>query len=278
MRSLAAARRSRIRRADPTGSGRHIREYENQLVALFQSFHRTIVQRIERDHHMSVLDDLGQYSGERQMKAGDVPMPVVDLGAMASLLDTAAKAEILAPGQQVTEKATQRAYQQGTIFAGATLRRSGYIPTEPGPGVEIRGVLGPADWRTLDWLKVRNLEVLKGITAETNKKIILSLTEGINAGEGMVPLANRITEAVDTIGITRARMMARTETMYAVNQGALLRYTQAGVEKVEWLSSTEDDRVCDECEALNGQIFDIDEVPEIPVHPNCRCCTAPVVE
>jgi SPP1 gp7 family putative phage head morphogenesis protein len=50
------------------------------------------------------------------------------------------------------------------------------------------------------------------------------------------------------------------------------------VEKVEWLSATEDDRVCDECEALNGQIFDIDSVPEIPVHPNCRCCTAPVVE
>ena len=138
--------------------------------------------------------------------------------------------------------------------------------------------LGPADWRTIDWLKVRNMEVLKGITAETNKQIVLSLTEGINAGEGMLPLAKRITDAVDTIGITRARMMARTETMYAVNQGSLIRYTQAGVEKVEWLASTEDDRVCDECEALNGQIFDIDNVPEIPLHVNCRCCTAPVVE
>jgi SPP1 gp7 family putative phage head morphogenesis protein len=270
MRSLAAARRSRIRRADPTGSGRHIREYENQLVALFQSFHRTIVQRIERDHHMNALDDPGQYSGERQMKAGDVPMPVVDLGAMASLLGVAANAQILEPGKAVTEHGTEQAYDQGTLYAGKTLGRAGIKI-----GIERRG---PADWRTLDWLKVRNLEVLKGITAETNKKIILSLTEGINAGEGMVPLAKRITEAVDTIGITRARMMARTETMYAVNQGALLRYTQAGVEKVEWLSSTEDDRVCDECEALNGQIFDIDNVPEIPVHVNCRCCTAPVVE
>ena len=271
MRSLAAARRSRIRRNDPTGSSRLIRDYENQLVALFQSYHRMIIQHIEREHHMSIPD------GERDLDT-KVPIPPIDLRALVGALGIAVKAEVLTPGEQVTEKAAQRAYQQGTIFAGVTLRRSGYISTEPSPGVEERGILGPADWRTLDALKVRNLEVLKGITAEMNKQIVLSLTEGMNRGEGMENLARRLTDRVEGIGITRARMMARTETMYAVNQGTLIRYTQAGVDKVEWLASTEDDRVCEECEALNGQIFDIDEVPEIPVHPNCRCCTAPVVE
>ena len=277
MRSLAAARRSRIRRNDPTGSSRHIREYENQLVTLFGNYQRTIVQHIEREHHMGVIEDLARYDGERDLNT-KVPIPPLDLRALVGALGIAAKAEVLTPGKQVTDKAVQRAYQQGTVFAGVTLRRAGLPQAQPVPGGEEVSTLGPADWRTIDWLKVRNLEVLKGITAETNKQIVFSLTEGINAGEGMLPLAKRITDAVDTIGITRARMMARTETMYAVNQGSLIRYTQAGVEKVEWLSATEDDRVCEECEALNGQIFDIDSVPEIPLHVNCRCCTAPVVE
>ena len=274
MKSLAAARRSRrsrIRRNDPTGSSRHIREYENQLVPLFGNYQRTIIQHIEREHHMGIPD------GGRDLDT-KVPIPPIDLRALVGALDIAVKGEVLTPGKQVTDKAVQRAYQQGTVFAGVTLRRAGLPQAQPVPVGEEVSTLGPADWRTIDWLKVRNLEVLKGITAETNKQIVLSLTEGINAGEGMLPLAKRITDAVDTIGITRARLMARTETMYAVNQGALIRYTQAGVEKVEWLSATGDDRVCDECEALNGQIFDIDSVPEIPVHPGCRCCTAPVVE
>ena len=277
MRSLAAARRSRIRRNDPTGSSRHIREYEDGLVSLFQHFGQAAGRILEREHRMSALDSMATGDDKRDLDT-KVPIPPIDLRALVGALGIAVKAEVLTPGEQVTEKAAQRAYQQGTVFAGVTLRRAGLPQAHPVPGGEEMSTLGPADWRTIDWLKVRNMEVLKGITAETNKQIVLSLTEGINAGEGMLPLAKRITDAVDTIGITRARMMARTETMYAVNQGSLIRYTQAGVEKVEWLASTEDDRVCDECEALNGQIFDIDNVPEIPLHVNCRCCTAPVVE
>ncbi len=36
--------------------------------------------------------------------------------------------------------------------------------------------------------------------------------------------------------------------------------------------SEDDDRICDDCASLNGEIFeDKDDIPEIPVHPNCRC-------
>jgi SPP1 gp7 family putative phage head morphogenesis protein len=93
-------------------------------------------------------------------------------------------------------------------------------------------------------------------------------------GEGMDVMARRLYDAVDTIGMNRARAMARTETMYSANQAALRRYQQQGVARVVWIAGA-DDRCCDECIALNGKIFDISNVPDIPKHINCRCTTAP---
>ena len=47
-----------------------------------------------------------------------------------------------------------------------------------------------------------------------------------------------------------------------------------GVGKVRWMIYG-DDRVCSECEALNGTVWDIDKVPEKP-HLRCRCWLKPV--
>lgn len=40
-----------------------------------------------------------------------------------------------------------------------------------------------------------------------------------------------------------------------------------------WIWQSEDDeRICDDCASHNGEVFeDKDDIPEIPVHPNCRC-------
>jgi uncharacterized protein with gpF-like domain len=81
-------------------------------------------------------------------------------------------------------------------------------------------------------------------------------------------------------------MIARTESMYALNEGAKESYREVGIEYVKWLTSY-DDRTCTEedgppielpdgsvvigCEAMDGKIFKIDECPAIPVHPYCRC-------
>ena len=53
-------------------------------------------------------------------------------------------------------------------------------------------------------------------------------------------------------------------------------FRQAGVRKVLWVSQA-DERVCEECDALNGQIFDIDNVPP-PPHYGCRCYLVPVFD
>jgi hypothetical protein len=51
----------------------------------------------------------------------------------------------------------------------------------------------------------------------------------------------------------------------------------AGVKvKAEW-STAGDDRVCEECEALEGKEFSLQEIEDmIPYHPNCRCIALPL--
>ena len=269
MRSLAAAhlKRSKVRKNDPTGSNRIIREYEINLRTLFRNFGRAAGDILQNSHHLAVIDALDSYSRHELKGATELPKPAIDLPTVTRSLDDAAKREILDPGKALTETGALKAFQQGTLFAVQTLTRAGLGGAWYGA---TRG--GPADWRTLDWLKVRNLEVLKGITQEMNKKIVLELGEGIDQGEGIPDLAKRLQVGVN-FGENRAKMMASYETMYAVNHATALRYAQAGFteEDEEWLSAI-DEKTCDICRENHGKsIAKIGYRP--PIHPHDRCTT-----
>ena len=51
-------------------------------------------------------------------------------------------------------------------------------------------------------------------------------------------------------------------------------YKDSGIRRVKWVSF-EDNRVCGNCEALDGKIFDIDKLPPLPYHYHCRCFIVP---
>jgi SPP1 gp7 family putative phage head morphogenesis protein len=86
-------------------------------------------------------------------------------------------------------------------------------------------------------------------------------------------IARQLREAGVTSSRSRSEMISRTETATAFNQGALLSYTEAGVEKVECLDSDNDP----ECEERNGKVFTVEEAQEIEPHPNCVLAWAPIV-
>jgi SPP1 gp7 family putative phage head morphogenesis protein len=67
-----------------------------------------------------------------------------------------------------------------------------------------------------------------------------------------------------------AKMVARTELNRAQTMGAMALYNAAGIEKVMFVTS-QGSTVCDICEPLDGQIFDIDDVDAPPLHCNCAC-------
>lgn len=75
------------------------------------------------------------------------------------------------------------------------------------------------------------------------------------------------------------RYWTQQVSQYADNSvfnARLAAFRRAGVEQVVWVTQA-DERVCEECEDLNGQIFDIDAVPP-PPHWNCRCELHPVID
>lgn len=101
----------------------------------------------------------------------------------------------------------------------------------------------------------------------------------------------------------RATLLARTGTVWAMNEGAEQRYKREGVAVKEWVT-TEDDLACPFCKAVDGVKVRIDDdfVPEgtdftigkgrrkktlsssmpfdishPPLHPHCRCTIVPVI-
>lgn len=53
-------------------------------------------------------------------------------------------------------------------------------------------------------------------------------------------------------------------------------YEDLGVQKVQWVAE-HDNKTCDVCAELDGEIFNLEDVPPKP-HINCRCYLIPVKE
>jgi len=172
------------------------------------------------------------------------------------------------PVTLIIDEETERAYRRGMDYGNLQIK-------SVGGGIALGQ--GPKDARMLQALKDRSLADLKGITDATSTRIMRTITDGIINDEEFGKITREIVRQVDNVGIVRATMLVRTETMKAVNTGVISRYEAAGAEEVEFLAAL-DDKTCDECDSLNGKTFPIGEAPDVPIHPNCRCSWLPVVK
>lgn len=125
----------------------------------------------------------------------------------------------------------------------------------------------------------RTFEELEGLTSTMASQVRRSLSESLAEGRGPRQAARILNNRV-AVGTTRARTIARTEIIRAHHQASIREYKRAGVERVvvkaEWLTA-QDERVCPRCRALEGQVFELDDIEGlIPLHPNCRCVALPV--
>ena len=71
-----------------------------------------------------------------------------------------------------------------------------------------------------------------------------------------------------------ADRLIRTEANHIYNAAAKDSYKAAGIQRVEFFPEPD---CCEDCAEYKG-IYDIDNVPLLPIHPNCRCCYIPIVE
>lgn len=72
-----------------------------------------------------------------------------------------------------------------------------------------------------------------------------------------------------------ADRLVRTESSRAYNKAAQDSYIAAGVEESEYLAEKD---CCDICREFKGKRFRTEVFPTLPMHPNCRCTIAPIVE
>lgn len=116
---------------------------------------------------------------------------------------------------------------------------------------------------------------LKEMAKEVDKKVqpkdLQRMTpEGvIKKGASGLPILSKSADK-------RAIAIVRSEVTRMANRGAVAFYKKEGIKQVSWVASF-GDRTCPSCEALNGQIYEINKHPDIPLHPMCRCTLSPVV-
>ena len=132
--------------------------------------------------------------------------------------------------------------------------------------------------KALEWLKTHIGWAAEQVTETMSQALAQALADGFNNGESIDKIAERVQGVFTDASDSRAQMIARTEILGASNQGNILGYKEAGVTQVEWLTAR-DERTCEICDPMDGDIENINEAPPLPAstHPQCRCIWMPVV-
>lgn len=81
-------------------------------------------------------------------------------------------------------------------------------------------------------------------------------------------------------GVTafQSKRLVNTELARVVNDGQLNVYRNSEVVKKVMWSATLENNTCPDCAELDGKYFLLDDAPNLPKHPCCRCCLIPVVD
>lgn len=104
------------------------------------------------------------------------------------------------------------------------------------------------------------------------------LTQAIITGENPLKVSRRIKKATNVQKYVSDRL-ARTEMARIQGEVQLRSYNSANVDKYIFIAES---TACKTCSPLDGRIFGVDK-REIgknfqPIHPNCRCSTAPYID
>jgi len=194
-----------------------------------------------------------------------------------------------------TDSYIEEAYRQGVRRARSELRRAGYDVTsiEALPA-GVRAVMtNPAHAERVALMYTRTFEDLKTVTGAANAAIRRQLTDGLTIGlsrgiaEGKSQkaiareLAKDVNHSLNTIGRTRARMIARTEVVRAHHLANIEEYRQAQVEGVtvraEVLTAGNPCPICADM-AAREKPYTLDEAEGlIPAHVNCVSAETSVI-
>lgn len=207
------------------------------------------------------------------------PQAAQKVALFRAWLDEAQDVVVAGVDGEWTHTYVKRAYLKGLTDAERRAMQAGLSVDDMDPS---KVVLQPVHHDALQMLYTRSYQDLQGISAAAGTAISRELADGFAAGLNPKTMASAINKRLATVGLHRARTLARTEVIRAHAEATLSRYRQFGVKAVAGraeFATAGDDRVCPICEGLDGEVFTLDDAKGvIPVHPNCRCTWLPVVE
>jgi hypothetical protein len=141
---------------------------------------------------------------------------------------------------------------------------------------------------------------VQSVNGSIVKGLRTDLAAGLSEGESVPVLRKRVETHFVNLEKYASVRIARTEAIWGFNEGAMQGYIQSGVvHKKIWVASG-DSRSCDFCPTLDGEtieveadffgkgdtmsvgekeiFFEYENIGHPPLHCNCRCAIAPVVE
>lgn len=172
------------------------------------------------------------------------------------------------------------AYQKGIYQARADLNNVGV--KLPELGSIVAEMNKPFHAERVALLYTRAFNGMKGVTNAMRTQMNHVLATGMAEGKGPYSIAYDLTNRIDKIGITRARLIARTETIYAHNSAILNEYSSlegiVGEEiKVQWWTAL-DERVRAQHRQWHGNVYTQDQARGMLGAPACRCTVLPYTE
>lgn len=189
-------------------------------------------------------------------------------------------------GKPWTAQYVESAYRKGMMRSYMDIRKEDLIQTPDwyrGTKEQfIRSAfMQPETMAKIELLATRAFEGMRGITESISTQMSRLLAEGLVNGYGPRKIASQMSKAIQSISRKRALVIARTEIIYAHAEGQLDGYGTLGVAEVQAeveFQTAGDDRVCEECSSMEGNVWKVEEAHGIiPIHPNCRCAWMPVV-
>jgi SPP1 gp7 family putative phage head morphogenesis protein len=187
--------------------------------------------------------------------------------------------DVVRNGEHYTSPYIRKAYAKGVKRAGQELRKQG----EDVDQEDLESIFNKSIHASkVERLYLRAYDNLEGITSDVGEEISQELSRGLTEGWNPRKTASRMNDRVDKVGLTRARVLAQTETIHAHSEGTLDRLESEGFENVKpdvEFSTAGDSRVCPICASLQGNTYTVEEARGvIPQHPRCRCAWIPIVE
>lgn len=245
-------------RKDPASTKKLTDECVRQIKEPYNAYKEKIIRLVKGTNL-----ELPEPQAEKLQKA--VPI-VIDYQVFQKAVQKAGE-EFMDDLGGIVPKVVKMAYSQGAAYGDLQLHAIG-IPTAK--------TISKTEKPLISILVQRSLNEYSGFTAATSKIVNREVLAGIVNGAGSYEMAEHLIVALNK-SFASAERIARTESMYALNNGTIVRFRRNGIEKVERIGHY-DDRICDECAAADGEIYSIEEAAGIlPAHPMCRCTWRPVI-